>query len=97
MFSEKHRGYPVIANDTLLGIVTIADVQRVPEPQRETTAVEDVMVRKIYVIGPDDEASVAMKKMIKQGIRRLPVLENGTLVGILSRSDLIRAIEISSE
>lgn len=96
MFSQKHRGYPVTLDDTLVGIVTIADVQRVSEPLREITRVEEVMTRKIYVIGPDEEASVAMKKMINQNIRRFPVLENGKLVGILSRSDLLRAIELST-
>jgi len=97
MFHEKHRGYPVVEDGVLKGIVTITDLQRVPDPQRETTTVGDVMTRKIYVIGPDEEASAAMKLMSEHKIRRLPVLQDGALRGIISREDLVRAIELCSE
>lgn len=98
MFREKHRGYPVVQDGRLAGIVTISDVQRVPENARDSTTVGEVMVKKIYVIEPDVDAAEAMKKMAEKRIRRLPVLEEGgRLVGILSRSDLVRAIELCSE
>jgi Zn-dependent protease/CBS domain-containing protein len=96
MFREKHRGYPVMVDGRLAGIVTISNVQKVPEEKRGTTTVGDIMVKEIYVIGPEDEAAGAMRKMMERQIRRLPVMEDGRLVGIVSRSDLIRAIEICS-
>ena len=96
MFREKHRGYPVMEGGMLAGIVTISDVQKVPEEKRGTTVVGDVMVRAIYVIEPNADAAEAMKKMMERQIRRLPVMEDGELVGIVSRSDLLRAIEICS-
>jgi CBS domain-containing protein len=43
-----------------------------------------------------DEASTAMKMMNDKQIRRLPVIDSGRLVGIVSREDLVRAIELSS-
>lgn len=97
MFYEKHRGYPVMVNDELVGIVTITDLQRVPEHLRETTTVGDVMTRNIHIIGPDDEATTAIKIMSDKKIRRLPVIEDGRLVGIISREDLLRAIELCSD
>lgn len=96
MFREKHRGYPVVQAEKLVGIVTISDVQKVPDPMRASTTVGQIMNKKIYVIRPEDEATDAMKKMAERQIRRLPVLENERLVGILSRSDMLRAIEICS-
>jgi len=97
MFREKHRGYPVMAEGTLQGIVTISDVQKVPDIERDSTVVGAVMARKLYVIGPEEEASAAMKMMQEKGIRRLPVMEGGHMVGIVSREDLVRAIELCSE
>jgi CBS domain-containing protein len=97
IFHEKHRGYPVVEMEDLLGIITSEDVRKVPEAQRETTTVAEVMTRKIYDIGPDEEATAAMKKLTELGIRRLPVIENGKLVGILSREDLVRAMELCSQ
>ena len=96
MFREKHRGYPVIVDGKLAGIVTISDVQKVPEEKRENTTVGEIMVKSIYVIEPNADAAEAMKKMMERQIRRLPVMEDGRLVGIVSRSDLLRAIEICS-
>ncbi|MCJ7443838.1 MAG: CBS domain-containing protein [Methanotrichaceae archaeon] len=96
MFQEKHRGYPVLENGSLKGIVTITDLQRVPDSQKDTTNVGQVMTRNLFVIGPDEEASIAMKIMSEKGIHRLPVLQNEELVGIVSREDLVRAIELCS-
>jgi Zn-dependent protease len=97
MFKEKHRGYPVVENDELQGIVTLTDLQKVPDEERDTVHVGDVMARNIYVIAPEEEASVAMKMMNERGVRRLPVMDGNKLVGIVSREDLVRAIELCSE
>ena len=96
MFLEKHRGYPVMSGDEMLGIVTLTNLQSVPDELLPSTSVEKVMARKLYVIAPVDEASTAMKMMNDMQIRRLPVMDNGLLVGIVSREDLVRAIELSS-
>ncbi|HII07076.1 MAG TPA: CBS domain-containing protein [Methanotrichaceae archaeon] len=96
MFHEKHRGYPVMVDGKLAGIVTISNVQKVPEENRSTTTVGEIMVKSIYVIERNADAVEAMKKMAERQIRRLPVMEDGRLVGIVSRSDLLRAIEICS-
>jgi CBS domain-containing protein len=43
-----------------------------------------------------EEASTAMKMMNEKQIHRLPVMDTGRLVGIVSREDLVRALELSS-
>jgi Zn-dependent protease len=96
MFREKHRGYPVMSGDEMLGIVTLTDLQSVPDEQLDQITVEKVMARKLYEIAPVEEASTAMKMMNDMQIRRLPVMDNGRLVGIVSREDLVRALELSS-
>ncbi len=73
------------------------DVQKVPDEQRDSITVGKVMSRNIYVIGPEEEASTAVKMMTEREIRRLPVIENNNLIGIVSREDLVRAMELCSE
>jgi Zn-dependent protease/CBS domain-containing protein len=97
MFRDKHRGYPVMDGELLRGIVTITDLQNVPREKRAETRVGEVMARELYQIGPEDEAATAMKTMNDLQIRRLPVIDEGRLVGILSREDLVRAIELCRE
>jgi CBS domain-containing protein len=56
-----------------------------------------VMARMLYLMASLEEASTAMKMMNEMQIRRLPVIDEGRLVGIVSREDLVRAIELCSE
>lgn len=96
MFREKHRGYPVVEDGSLQGIVTLTDLQKISDEKRDSVEVGAVMTRKLYLIGPEEEASAAMRMMNEMGVRRLPVIDAGRLVGIVSREDLVRAIELSS-
>jgi len=96
MFKEKHRGYPVTNGGGLQGIITLTDLQKIPDSQRDITNVRQVMTTNLFVIEPEEEASTAMKIMSERGVRRLPVLQDGELVGIVSREDLVRAIELCS-
>ena len=54
--------------------------------------VEDIMVRSTLYTTPDAEIVEALRMMMKMDVNRLPVLEQGILVGTASRSDVIFAI-----
>ena len=53
---------------------------------------KDLMTREVIAIGPDESILEAATKLDEHKIERLPVVENGKLIGIISRSDLIRAL-----
>jgi Zn-dependent protease/CBS domain-containing protein len=95
MFKTRHMGYPVQESQTspVLGVVTFSDVQRVPTSNRATTRVEDVMKREIISIRPDADAFDALKLMSSRNLGRLIVMEDGQMEGIVSRTDLMRAIQ----
>ena len=57
----------------------------------EKTTVRDIMTSPAIVITPDTSVPVASALMREHGIRHLPVVENGRLVGIVSRGDLREA------
>lgn len=76
---------------TVCGIVTDRDivVRAIAEGNDpSTTTLDEICSHKLVAVGPDDPVAVAVKKMEQQAIRRLPVMENGTLVGIISIGDL---------
>jgi len=56
------------------------------------TKVKDVMTKKIITIEPDADLFEAASLLEKHDITRLPVVEDGKLVGIISKSDLVRAL-----
>ncbi len=66
----------------------------VPQPEIPSTErlVGDVMTPDVITIGPGDDHAKAARVMRKAGVKRTPVVDsNGRLVGILSRSDILRA------
>lgn len=90
MFKHKHLGYPVVKDGELVGIVTLKDIMNA-DPN---TRVEEVMSREVLTLKPGDEAFEAFRIMSEKGIGRIPVVENGKLVGIVSRSDLMKIREL---
>ena len=88
-------GYPVQESQTssVLGVVTFADVRQIPAPERDTTRVKDVMNRELISIGSDADAFDALKLMASRNVGRLIVMDAEQIVGIVSRTDLMRAIQ----
>ena len=93
----KHRynSYPVVSNGMLVGIVSMHDVKQVPREDWDKVDVRKILDSKIIslCISPDDDATSAMSKMIRKGLGRIPVLDNGKLVGIVSHRDIIQIIK----
>lgn len=82
---------PVVEGKKLIGVITDRDlVLRGYAAKREgSAAVKEVMSsNQITTATPDTTVDEAAKLMAKQQIRRLPVVENGNLVGIVSIGDL---------
>ena len=81
-------GVPVIKDGTLVGIITRKDLLRKPDE----TQLGLLMTPDPITIGPEATIAEAARVLVKKNIRRLPVVENGVLVGLLSVSDLVLAI-----
>ena len=81
-------GVPVVKNKKIVGIITRKDLLRKPEE----TQLGLLMTPKPISIGPDAEIRQAARLLVEHRIRRLPVVEDGHLLGLISVSDLIHAI-----
>lgn len=81
-------GVPVVKNKKIVGIITRKDLLRKPEE----TQLGLLMTPKPVIIGPDADIRQAARLLVEHRIRRLPVVEEGHLLGLISVSDLIHAI-----
>ena len=54
--------------------------------------VKDIMTKDVHAISPRDDLEDASSIMVKYKINRLPVIDNGKLVGIVARSDILRGL-----
>ncbi|MGC9517197.1 MAG: CBS domain-containing protein [Methanomicrobiales archaeon] len=87
MRKKNISGAPVVKEGTkeLVGIVTRSDL--VNNPDEEQIAL--IMTRDPVTASPDENVKEVAKKMLDQNIRRVPIVENGELVGLVTAFDLI--------
>lgn len=91
MSGEDIGSLPVVVNGRLVGVLTDRDivVRAVAEHVTpESLNVGDVATRQPVTVAPDDDLDEALRLMGHHRVRRLPVVEDGHLVGMISQADL---------
>lgn len=79
-----------------VGIVTLSDVVRVPQDRWEGTRVEAVMIpmARLISVAPTDQVLAALERLQQGSFNQLPVIANGHIVGLLTRNDLLRFVQL---
>jgi len=92
---------PVCTEDgRLRGIVTDRDIVLrcvAAENDPETTPVREIMSRGLVTVSPTDDVREAARQMAEAQVRRLPVVESGKLVGMLSLGDMAKTHSFDME
>jgi CBS domain-containing protein len=83
-------GLPVIDEERLVGVLSRRDFKRVRQHRQIDAPVKAFMSTRIQIIGPGESPLEAAHRMVKHDIGRLPVVEDGRLIGIVTRSDTMR-------
>lgn len=98
MQTDDH-AFPVVDNGRLVGLVTLEDIRAVPRSQWETTQVGDIMTTydQLTKLSTRDDASDALARLRERDVRQLPVVENGQLVGLLRRRDIVRWLQLQQD
>ena len=93
------RAFPVVENDRLLGVVYIENLRGIDRSAWDTTIVRQVMVpeKDLEVVTPREDAMDAFQKLAQKEMRQIPVVQNGKLIGILRRRDILRWLQLHSE
>jgi Zn-dependent protease/predicted transcriptional regulator len=94
MLVERHTGYPVTRNGKVVGIVTLSDAKEVRPEEREAFLVEDIMTDDVVTVEPDEEAFEVLQTLSSESFGRLVVVEDGELAGIVSRTDIMTALDV---
>ena len=94
------RHLPVVEGDKLVGIVSDRDLLSHASKDSGTLvfprqSVEKVMTKDLITCNPSTNYEEALKLVLKHGINSLPVIESGTLVGIVTSKDLLNNLEVA--
>jgi CBS domain-containing protein len=92
LMREQHIGsLPVTEDERLVGMITDRDITTrvvAASAAPETTSVGDVYSRDLISVEPDNDLDQALQLMARHQVRRLPVVENGRLVGMVAQADI---------
>lgn len=94
MYTSKHLGFPVIERDTLIGMITLADVNRTSSIDREAMQVRDIMTRDVITLPPEAPVIDALRIMSAQDFSRITVVQDGKILGIVTRTDILKVVEL---
>nr|MDQ6908152.1 CBS domain-containing protein [Chloroflexota bacterium] len=79
-----------------VGIVTLSDVVRIPQDQWEGMRVEAVMIpmARLISVAPTAQVLDALERIQQGSFNQLPVIADGHIVGLLTRNDLLRFVQL---
>ncbi|MDF0556146.1 chloride channel protein [Kamptonema sp. UHCC 0994] len=89
---SHHRGFPVVENGKLVGIITQTDLALYTERQLDRNIpLGRIVTTKPVTVTPEASLADVLYLLNRYQLSRLPVIEDKKVVGIITRSDLIRA------
>ena len=88
---KRISGVPVVdAEDMIIGIITEADI--ISKVDREGLDVAEIMSNEVIFVSEETSVSEIAMLLTDRKIKRVPVVNDGKLVGIVSRADIVRAV-----
>ncbi len=89
----------VMENNTPVGIVTDRDfaIKVVAQAHNITTPVKQIMSSPLFSINSDESVRTAADLMHDRGIRKLPVVDNEKIVGIITATDIVNLLAVCME
>jgi Zn-dependent protease len=97
MLPGARRAIPVIdEGNAPAGIVTLPDVARVPPSERPGRLVSEIMTprERLVTVTPSTLLEAAMQALASGDFEQVPVVDDGRLVGLLTRADIMRALQL---
>ncbi len=87
---------PVVQGEYLAGLITLTDIARVGRERWAYTPVGHVMrlLEQVYITTPEQPLHDLLEVMVTRGINQIPVVQDGRLVGLLSRESILCYLQV---
>ncbi len=91
LYKQRISGAPVVdASGQIIGIITEADI--ISKVNREGLSVSDIMSHEVISVDEETPVNEIAALLTERKIKRVPVVREGKLVGIVSRADIVHAV-----
>ena len=96
LFEHRISAVPVLEGERLVGLVSEADVLRRRQLGGPARRARDIMTHEVATVAPDTPVEEIAALLEERGIKRVPVVQAGRVVGIVSRSNLVQALAVKA-
>jgi CBS domain-containing protein len=99
MLAGRGRAYPVLAGEELLGLVTLTDVRKLDRAAWPDTTVYRAMTpyERLHTVTRAEPAIRVLQLMAESDINQVPVMDGRRIVGLVTRAEVLRLIQIRRE
>lgn len=96
ILARGQRGFPVEDEGALVGMISFDDVRRISQEQWHATRVSDLMTSRdrLLTLEADEDSFDALARLSAGNVNQMPVLQQGKLVGLLRREDVLRWLQL---
>jgi len=93
------RYYPVSVDGDFRGLLSVSDFAKFPREEWAQRTVAEAMTpaHRLHTLAPDDSLNRAVELMAAANVNQLPVLEDGRLLGFVTRAGIIRVMQVRQE
>ncbi|MGH2355839.1 MAG: site-2 protease family protein [Chloroflexota bacterium] len=98
VIQQGRRSLLVVEDGRLLGLVSITDAKDLPQTEWAATPVARIMTPvPLKTVARDSELTDALRLLVAGSLNQLPVVDDGRLVGLLTRADVLRFLQLRQE
>lgn len=96
---EGHRAVVVSNGDTVLGILSISDIRAIPRGDWPNTPSQTLMTPRedVITVAAETPALEVLETLAQRGLNQLPVLDDGRMIGLVTRREIIERIQLAEQ
>lgn len=95
----RGRAFPVVADGRLVGLISVANVRRLPQEEWPRRRVSDVMtpLERLEPLSPSDDARRGLERLLRDDVSHVPVVAGGEIVGLFERDAVFEYLRMREE